>query len=105
MDANIDQLVLEFARKGYDDLELIKKHVAKNGISLGLGVINVKSTDVETPEEIAARIRRALRVLPPERIMVNPDCGLRNLPSDIALAKLRALGAGTAIVRAEVLGK
>jgi len=55
--------------------------------------------------EIAARIRRALRVLPPERIMVNPDCGLRNLPSDIALAKLRALGAGTAIVRAEVLGK
>ena len=105
LDANIDQLVLEFARKGYDDLELIKKHVAKNGLSLGLGVINVKSHDVETPEEIAARIRRALRVLPPERIMVNPDCGLRNLPSDIALAKLRALGEGTEIVRREVLGK
>ena len=105
LDANIDQLVLEFARKGYDDLELIKKHVAKNGLSLGLGVINVKNHDVETPEEIAARIRRALRVLPPERIMVNPDCGLRNLPSDIALAKLRALGEGTDIVRREVLGK
>jgi 5-methyltetrahydropteroyltriglutamate--homocysteine methyltransferase len=105
MDANIDQVVLEFARKGYDDLELIKKYVAKNGMSLGLGVINVKSTEVETPEEIATRIRRALKVMPPERLMVNPDCGLRNLPSEIALAKLRALGEGTAIVRKEVLGK
>ncbi len=105
MDAQIDQLCLEFARKGYDDLELIKKHVAKNGMSLGLGVINVKSNDIETKEEVAARVRRALRVLPPERIMVNPDCGLRNLPSDIARAKLRALCEGTAIVRKEVLGK
>jgi 5-methyltetrahydropteroyltriglutamate--homocysteine methyltransferase len=105
MDAQIDQLVLEFARKGYDDLELIKKYVAKNGMSLGLGVINVKSSDIETAGEVASRVRRALRILPPERLMVNPDCGLRNLPSDVARAKLRALCEGTAIVRKEVLGK
>lgn len=103
LDAQIDQITLEFARKGYDDLDLIRKY-AKSGFSLGLGVINVKSHDVERPEDVAVRIRRALEVLPPERIMVNPDCGLRNLPSAIAIAKLRALGQGTAMVRREVLG-
>jgi 5-methyltetrahydropteroyltriglutamate--homocysteine methyltransferase len=103
LDANIDQLVLEFARKGYDDLDLFKRYPSP--FSLGLGVIDVKSRDVETPEQVAQRVRRALTVLSPDRLMVNPDCGLRNLPGDIARAKLRALTAGTAIVRKEVLGK
>jgi 5-methyltetrahydropteroyltriglutamate--homocysteine methyltransferase len=101
--AEIDQLLLEFARKGYDDLDLFKRH--KTGsIALGLGVIDVKSEEVETAEAVATRIRRALRILPPERVLVNPDCGLRNLPPQIARAKIEALTAGTAIVRKEVLG-
>ena len=50
---------------------------------------------------VADRVRRALKVLPPERLMVNPDCGLRNLPSDLARAKLRALTEGTAMVAKE----
>jgi len=100
--AEIDQLVLEFARKGYDDLQLFKRY-PKCSFSLGLGVINVKSTELETPDLVANRIRQALRVLPPERLMVNPDCGLRNLPSEVARAKLRALTEGTAAVRKEVL--
>ena len=103
LDADIDQLVLEFARKGYDDLQLLKRY-SKARFSLGLGVINVKSSELETADMVAGRIRRALGVLPPERLMVNPDCGLRNLPSDIARAKLRALCEGTAMVRQEVLG-
>ena len=103
LEANIDQLVLEFARKGYDDLDLFRRY--KPPFSLGLGVIDVKSRDVETAEVVTARVRRALRVLPPERLMVNPDCGLRNLPAEIARAKLRALTAGTAAVRKEVLGR
>jgi 5-methyltetrahydropteroyltriglutamate--homocysteine methyltransferase len=103
LDAQIDQLVLEFARKGYDDLDLIKKY-SKAGFALGLGVINVKSNEIERADEVATRIQWALKVLPPERIMVNPDCGLRNLPSDIAMAKLRALCEGAAIARREVMG-
>ncbi len=67
-------------------------------------MINVKSTDVETKEQVANRVRQALEVLPPERIMVNPDCGLRNLPGDVARAKLHALTEGTAIVRKEIKG-
>jgi 5-methyltetrahydropteroyltriglutamate--homocysteine methyltransferase len=71
---------------------------------LGLGVIDVKSRDVEPPELVASRIRRALQLLPPERVIVNPDCGFRNLPADIVRAKLHSLTAGTEVVRKEVLG-
>ena len=102
--ADIDQLVLEFARKGYDDLELFQRYKT-DAFSLGLGVIDVKSQEVESPETVAARIRRALNVVSPDRLIVNPDCGLRNLPVEISRSKLRALTAGTDAVRKEVLGK
>jgi 5-methyltetrahydropteroyltriglutamate--homocysteine methyltransferase len=102
--ADIDQLVLEFARKGYEDLSLFKRY-ANCPFSLGLGVIDVKSADVETPGVVAQRVKMALEVLPPERVMVNPDCGLRNLPSEVARAKLAALTEGTDTVRKDVLGK
>jgi 5-methyltetrahydropteroyltriglutamate--homocysteine methyltransferase len=62
----------------------------------------VKSQQVESPELVATRIRRALRVVAPDKLMINPDCGLRHLPPDIARAKLAAMVAGTAQVRAEL---
>ncbi|HEY0582558.1 MAG TPA: methionine synthase, partial [Chloroflexota bacterium] len=103
LDANVDQLVLEFARKGYHDLELFKKYPSKS-LTLGLGVIDVKNPAAELPELIVSRVHQALQVLPPDRLMINPDCGLRHLPADIARAKLRAMSEGAALVRAEVLG-
>ncbi len=99
LDAHVDQLVLEFARKGYDDLRLLTRYGWDR--TLGLGVIDVKSADVETADVVASRIRRALDVLPPDRVVVNPDCGLRHLPAGIARAKLRAMVAGAAQVREE----
>lgn len=104
LEAEIDQLVLEFARKGYDDLQLFRRYDAGQ-LALGLGVIDVKSRDVETSEVVAVRVRRAMDVLPPERILVNPDCGFRYLPVDVVRAKLGALTAGADTVRKEVLGK
>jgi 5-methyltetrahydropteroyltriglutamate--homocysteine methyltransferase len=104
LDANVDQLVLEFARKGYHDLELFKKYPTQS-LTLGLGVIDVKNPAAEPTELIVSRVRQALRVLPPERLMINPDCGLRHLPAEIARAKLRAMSEGAALVRAEVLGE
>jgi len=103
LDADVDQLVLEFARKGYDDLELFKRYPT-GSYMLGLGVIDVKSRDIETPEAVAGRVRRALQYMPAERMMVNPDCGLRNLPTEIAIAKLRSLTQGTAEVRRQLRG-
>jgi 5-methyltetrahydropteroyltriglutamate--homocysteine methyltransferase len=49
-------------------------------------------------------VRQALNFLPPDRLMINPDCGLRHLPADMARAKLRAMSEGAALVRADVLG-
>jgi 5-methyltetrahydropteroyltriglutamate--homocysteine methyltransferase len=51
---------------------------------------------------IAGRIRRALDVVEPEHLVVNPDCGLRHLPPDVARAKLRAMVEGAEAVRAEL---
>ena len=98
--ANVDQLVLEFARKGYEDLPVIEKFGWARDI--GLGVIDVKSSAVETPGLIADRIRSALDLVPADRLVINPDCGLRNLPGPAARAKLAAMAEGAAIVRQEL---
>ena len=99
-EARVDQITLEFARKGLDDLRLLAQHAWDR--SLGLGVIDVKSATVETPDQVAARIRRGLEFVPPERLMINPDCGLRHLAPEVARRKLHAMVAGAAVVRAEL---
>jgi 5-methyltetrahydropteroyltriglutamate--homocysteine methyltransferase len=98
--ARVDQLVLEFARKGLDDLRLIKEYAWPS--ALGLGVIDVKSPAVESPDLVAARIRRALEYVDPGRLVVNPDCGLRHLAPEVARRKLRAMVSGAALVRSEL---
>ena len=100
LEARVDQLVLEFARKGLEDLRLIKEYAWP--MALGLGVIDVKSPSVESPELVAARIRRALEYIDPGRLVVNPDCGLRHLTPEVARSKLRAMVSGAAIVRSEL---
>ena len=100
--ARVDQVVLEFARKGLDDLRLIRQHGWDKW--LGLGVIDVKNPEVEAAELVASRIRRALEYMPADRLMINPDCGLRHLTPDVARRKLHAMVAGVAQVRAELAG-
>ncbi|MGH3941601.1 MAG: hypothetical protein ACRDTG_23820 [Pseudonocardiaceae bacterium] len=97
LDARVDLLILEFARKGYEDLQMIKRFGWDRG--LGLGVIDVKTEEIESPQLVAQRIRRALDTIPADKLFVNPDCGLRHLPADVARAKLRAMVEGTAAVR------
>ena len=67
-----------------------------------LGVLDLGSPEVETPETVAARIRAALRHLPPERLVLAPDCGMKYLPRPVAFGKLQALAKGAAIVRREL---
>jgi 5-methyltetrahydropteroyltriglutamate--homocysteine methyltransferase len=98
--ARVDQLALEFARTGDDDLQLLRQYDWDR--SLGLGVIDVKTDQVESPELVAARIRRALRIVAPASLVINPDCGLRHVPPQVARAKLAAMVAGAALVRAEI---
>ena len=63
-----------------------------------LGVLDLGAEEVETPELVAERIRRALTVLPPERLVVAPDCGMKYLPRERAFRKLQAMVAGARLV-------
>ncbi len=67
-----------------------------------LGVIDLSDMTVETPEIVAARIRKALPHAPAERIVVAPDCGMKYLPRDVAFAKMQSMVEGARIVRAEL---
>jgi 5-methyltetrahydropteroyltriglutamate--homocysteine methyltransferase len=67
-----------------------------------LGVLDLGSGEAETSEIVAARIRRALTVVPPERLVVAPDCGMKYLPRELAFRKLEAMVAGARLVRDEL---
>ena len=67
-----------------------------------LGVIDLANMDIETPETVAGRIRRALPYVPPERVIVAPDCGMKYLQRGVAYGKLRAMVEGADIVRREL---
>jgi 5-methyltetrahydropteroyltriglutamate--homocysteine methyltransferase len=63
-----------------------------------LGVLDLGSDEAETPEVVAGRIRRALEALPPARLVVAPDCGMKYLPRDLAFRKLQAMVEGARLV-------
>jgi 5-methyltetrahydropteroyltriglutamate--homocysteine methyltransferase len=88
-----DHLVLEFARLGFEELEVFTELNPK--IGLGIGLIDIKDNEVETPELIASRIEHIVRTLGPERLhYIHPDCGFWMLPRTVADRKMRALVEG-----------
>ena len=89
---------IETAQSGLDCSVLAKLPDKK----IILGVLDLSSREVERPETVAARIRRALPYVSPDRIVVAPDCGLKYLPRDVAFGKMKAMAEGAAIVRAEI---
>ncbi len=101
-DAKVHQLTLEFARRGEEDLELLRELVPH--FEVGVGIIDVKTHAVETADVVAERIRKSLKFAPAERLFVLPDCGCFHLPRQVAFAKLCAMVEGTRVVRKE-LGK
>ena len=89
----VSHLVLEFARRGYDELEAFRDLDPK--IGLGLGVVDIKDNAVETADLIAQRIEHAESVLGPGRVRyIHPDCGFWMLQRSIVDAKMRALVEG-----------
>ena len=88
-----NHLVLEFARRGYEELEVFRDLDPR--IGMGLGVVDIKDNLIEPPELIAGRLERAAEVLGPERVRyIHPDCGFWMLPRSVADGKMRALAAG-----------
>lgn len=89
----VNHLVLEFARRGYEELPAFKE--LRPDIALGIGVIDIKDNEVESPETVAQRIELAVKTLGEERVKwVHPDCGFWMLPRSVADRKMAALVAG-----------
>jgi 5-methyltetrahydropteroyltriglutamate--homocysteine methyltransferase len=99
-DCRCQQVSLEAAQPDLDCSILAKLP----GKKIILGVINLGSPEVETPETIAARIRRALQFVSADNIIVAPDCGMKYLPHDVAFGKLKSMVAGAGILRKEMAG-
>jgi 5-methyltetrahydropteroyltriglutamate--homocysteine methyltransferase len=99
LDARCDQLVLEFASREMAEVALLDKVVDRQ---VAAGVIDVKAYRVESPEEVAGRIRRVLAHVPAERLWVVPDCGFWETPRAATVGKLRAMVAAARIVRHEI---
>jgi 5-methyltetrahydropteroyltriglutamate--homocysteine methyltransferase len=96
-EAAVDQISIETAQSNLDTAVL----ATLQGKTIILGVLDLSTNEVETPEVVADRIRRALPHVPATRIVVAPDCGLKYLPRDVAFGKMQAMAAGAALVRAE----
>ena len=97
-DSTADQISIEAAQPKLD-LGVLHDLSPKKIL---LGVLDLGDIKVETPKKVADRIRKGLKHLPAERLIPAPDCGMKYLPREVALGKLKALSEGAAIVRAEI---
>src|SRR6476661_8623087 len=100
LEAKVNTVSLEFARRGDEDLGLFKEFNVP--FKLGFGVIDVKSQDCESPTLVADRIGRALEIVPAEKLVITPDCGCVRLPREVAFNKLAAMVEGTRLVRKQL---
>ena len=94
-DSAVDLISIESAQPNLD-LSVLAKLPSK---TIVLGVLDLGDTAVESPEAVAARVQAALEFLPPERLMLAPDCGMKYLPRDVAFGKLQAMAQGVELVR------
>jgi 5-methyltetrahydropteroyltriglutamate--homocysteine methyltransferase len=95
---SVDQVSVEAAQPRLD-LGVLRALSTKTVL---VGVIDLNDRNVESPHQVAMRIRAALEVVPADRLIVTPDCGMKYLPRDVAFGKLRALSEGAELVRAEL---
>jgi len=93
--STVNQISIETAQSSLD-CSVLSKLSRKTII---VGVLDLSNPEVETPELVAARIRRALPYVDMERMVVAPDCGLKYLQRDVAFGKMKALVAGARLVR------
>ena len=94
----VQQISIETAQSKLDCSVLTKLP----GKTIILGVLDLSTHEIETPETVAERIRRALPYIAPEKVIVAPDCGLKYLPRDVAFGKMKAMADGARLVRTEL---
>ncbi len=96
----VDLIHLEMVDRDFAELEAFRDF--PDDKVLGIGVVSAKHARVETPEVVAERIRRALEVVPADRLSIQTDCGLGYFSRTVAFGKLKSMVAGRDIVRGEI---
>ncbi len=97
---HVDTLLLEFARRGYDELEAFRE--LKPEIAMGIGVLDIKDLEIESPTVVARRLEQAVNCVGEERIgWIHPDCGFWMLPRNVADGKMQNLVKGRDLFYAE----
>lgn len=104
LEMKADQFILEFASRELAEIELCAE-IAQAGREVAVGVIDVKSYYIESPEDVAERIRLALQHVPAEKLTVLPDCGFSQTARWAAYQKLANMVRGAEIVRHELTGQ
>jgi 5-methyltetrahydropteroyltriglutamate--homocysteine methyltransferase len=100
LEMKVDEIHLEMASREFAELEIIKETAQIKDVAVG--IVDVKSYYIETPEDIAERVRRCLKYAPPERLSFAPDCGLSQTARWASRLKLQNMVAGVKIVRKEL---
>ncbi|MEE9247361.1 MAG: methionine synthase [Dehalococcoidia bacterium] len=100
LDIPVDILDLEMANSGYQLLEVFQQHPF--GKKVSVGVVDVHTHVIESPEEVAEGLRRVLNQFPPEQVLVDPDCGLKTRTVQEAKDKLRVVRQGVDMVKEEL---
>jgi len=100
LEVDVEEFVLDFACREMADAALLAELPPQKRVAVG--VIDVRSLEVEEPEQVAERIRKVLAHIAPDRVTLTTDCGMKQLPRPCAVQKLRALTAGADIVRREL---
>ena len=98
----VDQLDLEMANSDYTLLEMIREHRDGFDKEVAMGVVDVHTHVLESLEAVKAGIKKGLAVLPPERLYIDPDCGLKTRTWEEAEAKLRVMTQAVREVKREL---
>ena len=102
LDVKCDQFVFEYANREMAEIEMWKEVGVDREVACG--VVDVKSFYMETPEDVAERVRLCLASIPAEKLSLVPDCGFFPVPRWVAAEKLKRLAAGAALARREIGG-
>ena len=102
LDMNVDEIHLEMASREFSEIEMIEEIAKVKDVAVG--IVDVKSYYIETPEDIASRVRLCLKYAPPECLSFAPDCGLSQTARWAAKLKLKNMVKGVKIVRDELGG-
>jgi 5-methyltetrahydropteroyltriglutamate--homocysteine methyltransferase len=97
----VDEMHLEMASREFAEIELIRE-IAERGTDVAVGIIDVKSYYIETPGDVAERVRLCLKYAPAEKLSFAPDCGLSQTARWAARQKLANMVSGVSIVRREL---